>query len=631
MEIYNSNNPFYRSPLGAVPLGCPVAFYIAVPPAQPAPAPRLCISTGAALHEEIPMRPAGTNSSGTLVFTCEFAPKETGVYFYYFDLYTGYRKIYRGPLGSGVESTAAGQEYQLTVYEGSFTLPKSTAGGVFYQIFPDRFYEPTPHTSPLPFERIYQKNKTAVPFFGPAGGAAPIGQDYYGGNFAGIAAKLPYLAGLGVTHIYLNPIFEAHENHRYSTANYLNADPLLGTNEEFSALCATAKTHGIKIILDGVFSHTGADSIYFNKFGRYTTLGAYQSENSPYRGWYFFSEEYAAGYRSWWGFENLPEVNEENPEYRDFTAKVLHHWLSLGAAGFRLDVADELPDDFIAFIRKIVKEHDDENLLIGEVWEDATNKISYGRRRTYLLGKGLDSVMNYPFRSAVLAFLQNGKGQLLAEAVVQILENYPKPAVDGLWNFLSTHDTARLATALLAEGANGRGRLWQSEQTLSREQKAAGVHLVKLGLCLQFTLPGCPVLYYGDEVMMHGYTDPFNRAYYPWESEDYGLREEIAALATLRKAHPALQTGNFTAVTAKEDLFAFVRSTVPTCSVAGAKSGSVAAGASTGGKHHPLNTKNGACGETVLVAINRAWHENTVVYNGTEYCIPKSSWRIFPL
>ena len=318
----------------------------------------------------------------------------------------------------------------------------------------------------MPFaDRIYQADKHAEPFWQPNEVGGHLNEDYFGGDLKGIQQKLPYLHEMGVDFIYLNPIFEAHSNHRYNTADYLNVDPLLGTNEDFEALCTAAKKYGIGIVLDGVFSHTGSDSRYFNREGRYGEGGAYRDPNSPYRCWYDFGPQYKGGYRSWWGFETLPEVNEETPSYVEFITGpggVIDTWLRRGAAGFRLDVADELPDEFIEKVRAAVKRVSPEKFLLGEVWEDATTKFGFNKRRTYLLGKGLDSVMNYPFKNAVLDFVKGKPAEQAMTEILTICEHYPAPAMDTALNFLSTHDTERALTVIADEPANGRGRAWQS-------------------------------------------------------------------------------------------------------------------------------------------------------------------------
>ena len=313
-----------------------------------------------------------------------------------------------------------------------------------------------------------------------------LNEDYFGGDLKGIQLKLPYLREMGVDYLYLNPIFEAHSNHRYNTADYLNVDPLLGTNEDFETLCAEAKKYGIGIVLDGVFSHTGSDSRYFNREGRYGEGGAYRDPHSPYRSWYDFDPKYTGGYRSWWGFETLPEVNEETPSYVDFITGeggVIDTWLRRGAAGFRLDVADELPDSFIEKVRAAVKRVGPEKFLLGEVWEDATTKYGFGRRRTYLLGKGLDSVMNYPFKNSVLDFVKGKPAEQVSTEILTLCEHYPAPAMDTALNFLSTHDTERALTVIADEPANGRGREWQSGRSVTGEAYEEGMLPAEDGLC----------------------------------------------------------------------------------------------------------------------------------------------------
>ena len=303
-------------------------------------------------------------------------------------------------------SLAGGRKWQITVYEADFRTPETFKGKVFYQIFPDRC-ERVWENKPMPFpDRLYQADKHAEPFWPPTTGGH-LNEDYFGGDLKGIQLKLPYLHEMGVDYLYLNPIFEAHSNHRYNTADYLNVDPLLGTNEDFETLCKEAAKYGIGIVLDGVFSHTGSDSRYFNREGRYGEGGAYRDPNSPYRSWYDFDPKYKGGYRSWWGFETLPEVNEETlcgVHHRQGRRRH-RHLAAPGCGGFRLDVADELPDAFIEKIRAAVKRVSPEKFLLGEVWEDATTKYGFDHRRSYLLGKGLDSVMNY-LKNAVLDFVK---------------------------------------------------------------------------------------------------------------------------------------------------------------------------------------------------------------------------------
>lgn len=564
-HLFNSLDSAYKTPRGAVRAGEPLRLALTIPEHYGFVEPRLVLTKDGGDPVEYRMDFKGC-VEGVNHFRLSLTLDEAGLYFYYFDLYSDFRKLYRGELGEAVLSWTAGACWQLTVYETDFATPKALRGGVMYQIFPDRFFEGRPHPV-MPFaDRVYRANKQGEPYFWPNEQGGQLNLDYFGGDFEGIRKKLGYLQQLGVTWIYLNPIFEAHANHRYNTADYLNADPLLGTNEEFTLLCREAKEKGIRIILDGVFSHTGSDSLYFNREGRYGQGGAYHDPNSPYRSWYDFDPKYPCGYRSWWGFDTLPEVREDDPAYQQFICGkggVIDTWLSRGASGFRLDVADELPDDFIESIRKAVKAHGPDCYLLGEVWEDATTKEAYGVRRTYLLGKGLDGVMNYPFRNAILSFLRGGSALSSAEQLTAICEHYPAPALHALMNHLGTHDTERILTALEDEPAEGRDRYWQSGRRLPKPKYDHGIRLVRLAYAMLFTLPGVPCIYYGDEVGMQGYRDPFNRAYYDWDSTENRIKPLLRQLAKLRKECDAFWEGDFRVTRADGGLLQY-RRTGPT-------------------------------------------------------------------
>ena len=560
--FFNSRLPRYKTPFGAIAAGTPVTLRLDVPGSFGYVDPHLVLTKDREDPVHYRMEYTG-QSDGVNHFAVTVTPTTSGLYFYYFDLYTDFRKICRGPGAEGRLTWVLEDSWQLTVYEPDFQTPDWIKSGTMYQIFPDRFYEGDPDKT-MPFaDRIYRADKEGEPYFWPT--EQPEGylnMDYFGGDFLGIQKKLPYLKGLGVTCIYLNPIFEAHANHRYNTADYLKADPLLGTNEVFAALCKEASRQGIRIILDGVFSHTGSDSRYFNREGRYGPGGAYRDRHSPYRSWYDFDSGYACGYRSWWGFETLPEVEEESPSYIDFVCGpggVIDTWLGLGASGFRLDVADELPDDFIEKIRAAVKAHGADKLLIGEVWEDATTKEGWGRRRTYLRGHGLDTTMNYPFRNAAIDFVRGADAAAVADAILSICENYPKPALDCAMNFLSTHDTERAITAIADEPTNGRDRFWQSGRRIPLSRMDDAVRRELLAYALLFTLPGVPCIYYGDEIAMQGYRDPFNRAYYDWNSTERRLRGPLANLAELRRSCDAFKGGAIEWVEAAGDVLHFRR------------------------------------------------------------------------
>ena len=510
--LFNSFDPYFKQPFGAVRAGQSVHLSLCIPEELGYVDPHLVLQKEGKYDVPVHYRMKFDGQTPHQNhFSVDVTLNDVGLYFYYFDLYTDFRRIVRGPDNCGVVSWQEGESWQITVYEADFETPDPIKGKVFYQIFPDRFCEGV-ENKPMPFpDRLYQADKHAEPFWQPNEVGGHLNEDYFGGDLKGIQMKLPYLHKMGVDYLYLNPIFEAHSNHRYNTADYLNVDPLLGTNEDFETLCAEARKYGIGIVLDGVFSHTGSDSRYFNREGRYGEGG------------------------------------------------VIDTWLRRGAAGFRLDVADELPDEFIEKVRTAVKRVGPDKFLLGEVWEDATTKFGFDKRRTYLLGKGLDSVMNYPFKNAVLGFVcGRDAGQTMTD-ILSICEHYPAPALDTALNFLSTHDTERALTVIADEPANGRGREWQSGRCVTGDAYEEGMLKLRMAYAIIYTLPGVPCLYYGDEIGMQGYRDPFNRGFYCWDSHEERLKPVLAQLAQLRHTCEAFRTGELRVLRAEGGVLHYQR------------------------------------------------------------------------
>ena len=462
---------------------------------------------------------------------------------------------------SGYRSDGFIEPWQLTVYEESET-PQWFGAGVTYQIFPDRFFRLTPpQPEGLIGSRWIQEDWNSIPEWRPDPDGEIRNRNFFGGQLAGITAKLDDLRDLGVSTIYLCPIFESASNHRYNTADYTKIDPMLGTEEDFQALCSEAKRRGMRVILDGVFNHTGSQSLYFNADGFYPTLGAAQSQESPYFDWFSF-HPWPNDYDSWWGIRTLPAVREESPSYVDYMIdgpdSIIRRWLRCGASGWRLDVADELPDWFIEKIRTAVDETAPDSLLIGEVWEDASTKIAYSQRRRYLLGKELHGVMNYPFRTALLAYLQGGDADAFRETMESLRENYPPAAFYSAMNFLGTHDTARIMTVLGAERVP-ESKDERAVYRLSPSERTKGTALVKLAALVLFTFPGSPTVYYGDEAGMEGFEDPFNRGGYPWGQEDQTLKAWFRNLGNLRKRYIALQQGSISYLYTADSLLVYAR------------------------------------------------------------------------
>lgn len=562
---FHARDTFYKSKFGALKTDEAVTLRLLLPRSFCACAALFVLHKDGEPPVEHPMYWAGMHGDDCEIWDITLSVPERGLYFYHFEYDSAWGRgaIYHIGDGAGAVANAAApkNDWQLTVYDADYKTPDWLKGGVMYQIFPDRFYNSKKEKKNVPDDRILRNDTENQPYWRPDSEGKVRNNDYFGGDLQGITEKLPYLRSLGVTCIYLNPIFEAHSNHRYNTANYLKIDPLLGDEQDFQTLCKTAETYGIRILLDGVFSHTGDDSLYFNRAGRYETLGAYNSQKSPYYPWYTFFD-YPNVYKSWWGFETLPEVDEESPAYLDFiTGKdgVVKKWLRLGAAGWRLDVADELPDKFLDALTVSAKAEKPDAVVLGEVWEDATTKWAYGVRRRYLLGGQLDSVMNYPFANAVIHFARDGIAETFRREILQIVENYPKPALDCMMNHIGTHDTERAITKIMGESADGRDREWQSRQVLREAEYQKGVTLLKLAAVLQYTLPGVPCVYYGDEAGMQGYKDPFNRGCYPWGRENQDLVAFYQTLGALRGTLDCLKTGELHFVSAALGCVAYTR------------------------------------------------------------------------
>lgn len=564
--VYDSFDINFKSPFGAVERDTDITFRIALPPDESVYECALVMFRPGFKEKFTILEKKGIvtekNGETYCLYVGVYSPEHTGLHHYYFTVNGGSGRKYIKRKGASLGVFDQNAElFQLTVYEKGMTTPDWLKGGIMYQIFPDRFARGADNSDlTIPVDRYMHNNWNDIPVWQPNEKGVITCNDYFGGNFKGIEDKLPYLKSLGVTCIYLNPIFEAHENHRYCTANYEKTDILLGTEEDFKRLCQSAAQAGIKIILDGVFSHTGADSVYFNKNGRYgENVGAYRDPEGPYRDWYSFIK-YPYEYESWWGIDTLPNVNENNPSYTEYICGddgILQKWIKDGAAGWRLDVADELPDEFIDNLRISVKKMGEDKVIYGEVWEDASNKESYGVRRRYLIGNQLDSVMNYPFKECILNYVKYSYPRPFVDGIMTIIEHYPKPCVDILMNFLSTHDTERAITRLAGADVGWNDRKWQSENKLSDQEYVYGVALLKCAMVLQFFLPGIPCIYYADEAGQEGYKDPFNRRTYPWGREDYSLLDFTAELGKIRRSNPVFEKGTlkFIEVTSEHCVF----------------------------------------------------------------------------
>lgn len=535
--VFDPRDAACKSPFGAVACGAEVSFTLR--DGDYYACELLVHREFAGVDEVCPLPPAEGGFSG--IYT---APQEPDLcwYAFRFTRADGSTVCYGRSGWCGQDALA---RWQLTVYEDTPT-PAWFGQGVTYQIFPDRFRRTSvPDVGGMVGRRWVHDNWSDQPVFLPDEQGQITNRDFFGGSLAGITEKLDYLKSLSVSTIYLNPIFEADSNHRYNTADYHAIDPMLGSEEDFRTLCREAHARGIHIILDGVFNHTGSNSRYFNAEGFYPEPGAAQSTESPYFSWYSF-HPWPTDYDAWWGVHTLPAVNEEQPDYRRFIISdkdsVVRHWLRDGADGWRLDVADELPDDFIAAIRDAIQAEKPNGYLLGEVWEDGSNKIAYSRRRRYLLGRETHGLMNYPFRTALLAWLGGGDAAAFRDDMETIRENYPPAAFYGAMNFLGTHDTPRILTLLGVEQTpEDKGQ--RAAYRLSPAELARGQKKLRLAAMLLYSFPGSPTLYYGDEAGMQGFEDPLNRGTYPWGGEDGSLLAFFRRLGQLRAERISMQCG----------------------------------------------------------------------------------------
>lgn len=498
------------------------------------------------------------------VFMIEFDATALGVCLSYFRLSAtcGSEKLFSHSLSSCLEfdrDSSKTDLYQLTVYERVYAPPSRLYGGIIYHIFVDRFNRGGRANHP-DSARLIEDWSDGIPEY-PAYPGAPLkNNSFYGGTLDGIRDKLDYLVSLGVTAIYLSPIFESVSNHKYDTADYMRVDDGFGGDEALVDLIDACSARGIVLILDGVFNHTGADSVYFNRYSHYGHGGAYQSRESEYYEWYNF-ESYPDKYESWWGIEILPRINPDVASCREFFVGergVIDKYSRMGVYGFRLDVADELSDDFIASIKQCLAMRG-ESILYGEVWEDASNKIAYGKRKSYYLGGELDGVMNYPLRQGIIEYIRDREPSRLDYALNRVLQNAPKHIADAQMNFLGTHDTVRIITALGGIKADGFSNDQLRVLRMTDEERSVAIKRLLAAYTIIGTLPGVPTIFYGDEAGLEGYGDPFNRMPYPWGKENVELIEHYKKIGSLRSKYGLFAHAGLSITCLESDALIFSR------------------------------------------------------------------------
>jgi len=587
---HNSYQSYYREPFGAIVCGQKVRLRIEIESANPIADCTLRLWEKQQIEKLIPMYKSipGEEKSESkeqgqapkqeidsaknirkLAFEAEYIlPEEPGLVWYFFIFTMEGKSYYYGnnPEGLGGEGQLLEHEppaYQITAYHMA-TVPDWYKNGIMYQIFVDRFYNGNENgkiLNPKP-KSLLHGNWYDTPLYIKDEKGRVDRWNFFGGNLKGVIQKLPYLQELGISVLYLNPIFEAVSNHKYDTGDYHKIDPMYGDSDIFAELVKKAEQRGISIILDGVFNHTGSDSLYFNRYGNYPGIGAFQSEESPYYSWYQL-KECEGEYECWWGVDDLPNVKEMEPSYQDFIFRgeesVVKTWMRQGVKGWRLDVVDELPDAFVKGLRQAVKEMDSEAVLIGEVWEDASRKSSYGKLREYFWGEELDATMNYPLRNSLLDFmLGKTDAGVMVNQIMSLFENYPRENFRAAMNLIGSHDRARILT-LLGEAPKEETLEEREKENyrLPPEGRKLAVQRLKLLALLQMTFPGVPCVYYGDEVGVEGYSDPYNRSTFPWGREDHQILTWYKRIMRLRNEYKILTEGNFWPFHWGQDIFGF--------------------------------------------------------------------------
>ena len=569
--IRKSVNGADASLLGAFALGEIIKFTAKVPRKLGASAVvlRLCEDGGA--DQDMPLQFISTNLGidtyeGEIDTAALCQQKDSGLFFYEFLFLRGIDTLFTSTQNH-VDFTLvphSAERFALTVYNKDFTVPEWFAGKVMYHVFVDRFFRGDGQIQSREDVIINEDWENGIPQYPKKNGDPLANNMFFGGNLWGIAKKMEYFRSLGVGILYLSPIFRSYSNHKYDTGDYLEIDGMFGGEDAFRHLLQKAKENGIRIMLDGVFNHTGDNSRYFDRYGSYGGHGAYSDPNSEYRDWFCF-RSYPEEYESWWGIKILPKLNPHSNACRKFLAGkggVAETYVRMGIDGWRLDVADELSNDFLDELRETVKGASNGNaVILGEVWENAALKEAYGRRRRYFQGKQLDSVMNYPFRNGVLQYVLNGDAGFLADTLKEIYATYPTQVCHALMNLLGTHDTERILTVLGEENrsSDDDSNDVLSTKRLSPEKRENAKAKLKIASALQYTVYGVPSVFYGDEAGLEGYHDPFCRRPYPWGREDEELLDHYRRLGKLRTEHSVFTDGDFHVEFAEGAILAFSR------------------------------------------------------------------------
>ena len=456
----------------------------------------------------------------------------SGLYWYHFEVDTNKGKFYVNKSNRYESSLNEQEEFPLTVVKNEIRMNKKFTGGIIYHIFVDRF------------NKVGKVNvRDGFVYRDDWGGSiikntqdrTALNYEVFGGNLQGIIAKLDYLRDLGVTTIYLSPIFMAPSNHKYDTSDYSKVDPMYGDQRTLLELIVEAEQRNIGVILDGVFNHIGSDSIYFNKENKFKEIGAYNSKESKYYDWFRFNN-WPDDYDCWWGIKTLPSVNQSNKDLQEYMSSIIKRYMAMGLQGFRLDVVDEIHHELLTKICNSIYSVKKDALIIGEVWEDASTKIAYGNRRGYFLGEELNSVMNYPLKNAIIDYAMNKNCDSFYYVYQMIEDNYPDYVKHNLMNLIGSHDTKRILSIL--------------------SEKDNPIELLKIVSALQFTFYGVPSIFYGDEVGIEDDGSDFSRKCYPWGNENQIIFNWYKKLSKIRR-YKVFKEGEMKVITCENGVIVF--------------------------------------------------------------------------
>lgn len=506
------------------------------------------------------------NKDGYACFQVDVELPIHALYHYYFSLEVNHQFFYLKK--DHLEDFSSISMDDMWKMSSGFSVPDWAKGKMMYHVFLDRFNRGSKEELEPMKNRIIHSSWDEEPMIGPDS-KKRWNIDFYGGDLKGIEEKLDYIESLGVSILYISPIVSSQSNHRYDTADYEMVDPYAGNLEDLKRLCEAAHKRGMKVIVDAVFNHTGNDSKYFNQYGNFDTIGAYQSNDSIYFPFYrTYQNNGEICFDYWWGMKNLPVCNGYSIKWQDYIygeGGVIDLWFSCGIDGLRLDVADELTDEFIEGIRCAVKRNKQDGFILGEVWKNPMRM-----NRGYLSsGKGMDSVMNYPLVDALIRYFKYEDQDKLREVLRQLKTEYPDDTLFSLMNFTSTHDISRAInifgtkefdyTGEWAWDPSNRDLKYQKKFQMSEEEYKRGKEIYQTYLFTLTFLPGILSIFYGDEAGVQGLGNLANRKPFPWDNIDSEILEFVRWMGRIRQRESFLEKADFRLVDLNNQCFSFER------------------------------------------------------------------------